>query len=60
MRPYNYHPPLQKKEYNEVLVMSKLVRHFANFNKDYSDFLSLKGEVNIPMVRYPCQGSLVA
>ena len=35
--------------------MSKLVRHFTNFNKDYSDFLSLKGEVNIPMVRYPCQ-----
>ncbi|XP_064383675.1 BLOC-3 complex member HPS1-like isoform X2 [Halichondria panicea] len=45
----------KKKEYNEVLVMSKLVRHFANFNKDYSDFLSLKGEVNIPMVSFSMQ-----
>ncbi len=44
---------LQKKEYNEMTVVSKLVRHFSSFNKDYSDFLSLKGEVNIPMVRYP-------
>lgn len=43
----------QKKEYNEAMVVAKLVRHFSNFNKDYSDFLSLKGEVNIPMVRYP-------
>ena len=33
--------------------MAKLARVFAGLNKDYSDFLVLKGEVNVPMVRYP-------
>jgi len=36
-----------------MAVIGKLARVFANVTKDYGDFLSLKGEVNVPMVSYP-------
>ena len=43
----------QQQEYDTNHVISTLLRKFSSLKRDYGEYLSLKGQLNIPMVRYP-------
>jgi len=43
---------LQPQEYDSKLVVSKLISIWYPLCRDYGDFLSIKSDTNIPIIRY--------
>lgn len=43
----------KQREYDAANVVFKLTKIFSTLKRDFGEFLSLKGVLNIPMIRYP-------
>ena len=45
----------KQQEYDTNNVISRLTKNFSSLKRDFGEFLSLKGILNLPMIRYPLQ-----
>ena len=44
---------LKQREYDATNVVLRLTKNFTTLRRDFGEFLSLKGVLNMPMIRYP-------